>query len=175
MNHGVKQLFIPDIFEGLKKMLPKDAYCLIAVTMTDLYPRDDWNFVFGQASITGRHGVFSFARYHPEFYGEEQNLDRGQVRDIMHRRSCRVSAHEIGHMFGIRHCIYYNCLMNGSNSMEESDTRSPFLCPICLRKLQHNISFDELARYKQLLNFYLQHSAVFPNEILWLKKRISNL
>ena len=30
--------------------------------MTDLYLDDRWNFVFGQASLRGRIGVFSFAR-----------------------------------------------------------------------------------------------------------------
>uniref|UniRef100_A0A7N5KDN5 Uncharacterized protein n=1 Tax=Ailuropoda melanoleuca TaxID=9646 RepID=A0A7N5KDN5_AILME len=28
-----------------------------------LYPRDSWNFVFGQASVIGGMGIFSFARY----------------------------------------------------------------------------------------------------------------
>ena len=43
--------------------------------------------------------------------------------------------HEIGHMFGIMHCIYYNCTMNGSNSYDESLGQSRYLCPVCLRKL----------------------------------------
>ncbi len=28
--------------------------------------------------------------------------------------------HEIGHMFLMEHCIYFNCVMNGSMSFEES-------------------------------------------------------
>jgi len=36
--------------------------------MTDLYPRDSWNFVFGLASLRERIGVFSFARYEESFY-----------------------------------------------------------------------------------------------------------
>ena len=31
--------------------------------MEDLYPRDEWNFVFGLADMMGRNGVFSFSRY----------------------------------------------------------------------------------------------------------------
>ena len=30
---------------------PRDAYCVIAVMMTDLYPKIEWNFVFGLADI----------------------------------------------------------------------------------------------------------------------------
>jgi bacterioferritin len=36
------------------------------------------------------------------------------------RRSCKVLAHEIGHMFGLSHCVFFHCLMNGSNSLAES-------------------------------------------------------
>ena len=49
--------------------------------------------------------------------------------------------HEIGHMFGIKHCIYYNCTMNGSNSYDESRRGTRYLCPLCLRKLSSAIGF----------------------------------
>ena len=49
--------------------------------------------------------------------------------------------HEIGHMFGIKHCIYYDCAMNGSNSYDESLGQSRYLCPVCLRKLSTAIGF----------------------------------
>ena len=32
------------ILERIENHVPEDAYCLIAVCMTDLYPRDAWNF-----------------------------------------------------------------------------------------------------------------------------------
>ena len=32
-------------------MLPEDAYCMLSVSLIDLYPRDDWNFVFGLANL----------------------------------------------------------------------------------------------------------------------------
>jgi len=31
--------------------------------MEDLYPDPSWNFVFGQTSLPGYVGVYSFARY----------------------------------------------------------------------------------------------------------------
>jgi archaemetzincin len=36
------------------------------------------------------------------------------------RNACGVMVHEIGHMFGLEHCTYFECTMNGSNSYEES-------------------------------------------------------
>jgi hypothetical protein len=35
---------------------------------SDLYPEDDWNFVFGIASLIKRTGVFSIARYDENFF-----------------------------------------------------------------------------------------------------------
>lgn len=48
----------------------------------------------------------------------------------------KVSAHELIHTFGVHHCIYYECLMNGSNNLDEADHRPMELCPVDLRKLQ---------------------------------------
>ena len=58
--------------------------------------------------------------------------------------------HEIGHMFFLKHCIYYRCHMNGYNGKEENLEKPPTLCPICLRKLQFNIKFGILERFKRL-------------------------
>ncbi len=43
--------------------------------------------------------------------------------------------------------------MNGSNHLQESDSRPLELCVVCLRKLQSNIKFDILERYKKLSEF----------------------
>ena len=59
--------------------------------------------------------------------------------------------HEIGHMFGLEHCIYYECTMNGSNGPFEYDYRpNRTLCPVCLAKLKMNIKFDCLQRYQRM-------------------------
>lgn len=52
------------------------------------------------------------------------------------RRAMKVSAHELIHTFGVHHCIYYECLMNGSNHLDETDARPVELCPVDLRKMQ---------------------------------------
>jgi archaemetzincin len=52
----------------LEKIKPADAYCLIGVLMTDLYPILSWNYVFGLAQMDSKIGVFSFARYRDSFY-----------------------------------------------------------------------------------------------------------
>src|SRR5258708_2616267 len=117
----------------LRTRLPADAFAMIGITMLDLYPGPGWNFVFRQAYLRDRVGVYSFARYDPKFYGE---APAAEARDLIFRRSCKVLAHETSHMFGIQHCIWYRCLMNGSNHLAESDVRPLHLCPVDLLKLQ---------------------------------------
>jgi len=160
------QLKSTDILKWLPQKLPGDAYAMIAVTMTDLYPDEAWNFVFGQATYRNRVGVFSFARYHPEWYGE----DAGEgTEELVLRRAAKVLTHEMGHMFGIQHCIYYECNMNGVNHLAESDGVPMHLCPVCLRKMQHAVGFDPRTRYARLEEFYRANG--LEAEAEWVKGR----
>jgi archaemetzincin len=138
--------------------MPPDAVCLFGVTMADLYVDENWNFVFGAASLRGRVGVYSFVRYFASFRGE---LDDDRARLLALRRACKVVVHEIGHTFGMEHCIRYECLMNGSNSLEETDRQPLRLCPPCLKKLQWNRGFNVVERYRKLSAFF-KRCALLP-------------
>ncbi len=163
------QLLTIDILLFLKHRLPEDAFCLLGITMHDLYPDPSWNFVFGQASLRDRVGVYSFARYDPRFYDDKVD-DEGK---LMLYRSCKVLAHETAHMFGIQHCVFFHCLMNGSNHLGESDARPLHLCPVDLRKLQESVGFDIVDRYLRLHEF--SKTAGFDEEAKWLAKRIERI
>jgi archaemetzincin len=165
---GRKQWRSTDILRWLPAKLPADAYAMIAVTMTDLYPDERWNFVFGQASTRHRIGVFSFARYHPAWDGGE--VDEGTPKLVL-KRAAKVLTHEMGHMFGIRHCIHYECNMNGANHLAEADAAPMHLCPVCLRKLHRAVRFDPAARYARLRGFYEEHG--LGDEMKWVAQRIA--
>lgn len=154
----------------LQKELPADAFCMLAITMEDLYPEPFWNFVFGQASLRERVGVFSFARYDPAFYGE---LVTDRDHEVLPRRSLKILVHETAHMFSLTHCIYFKCVLNGSNHLEESDSRPLSVCPVCLRKLQASIAFDVADRYRRLLRFY--EGKGFSSETRWVSKRLDRI
>lgn len=47
----------------------------------------------------------------------------------------RTAAHELGHCFGLDHCVYYACVMQGTASVAEDYRQPPYLCPVCARKL----------------------------------------
>lgn len=167
---GNRQILSSDILNLLKKGVPADAFCVLAITMEDLYPEPSWNFVFGQASLRERAGVYSFARYDPAFYGHKRG--KNYEKTLLHR-SCRVLAHETGHMFGLHHCIYFRCVLNGSNHLKESDSRPLQFCPVCLRKLQYSIGFDVVNRYNKLFHFYKNNG--FDDEARWIQKRLEHI
>jgi archaemetzincin len=93
----------------LMERVPSRAYCVLGITMTDLYSDPLWNFVFGYATYEKRVGVFSFARYAPSFY----NFSSLPNPKLLFIRSCKILAHETGHMFGLAHCTAWHCVMNG--------------------------------------------------------------
>lgn len=145
------QLLATDLQAYLQSRLPRDAYAMIGLTAEDLYPSDDYNYVFGLASISERTGVFSLARYDPQFY----DSDAAANPVLQRERAFKILAHEGGHMFGIGHCVHHACIMNGANHSEELD-RSPLaLCPVCLRKLHLLVGFDPKARYQALQRRYI--------------------
>lgn len=166
----IKQYLTGDILRLLARKLPDDAYCLLGITMQDLYPEDSWNFVFGQASLAGRVGVYSFARYDPAFYGDPAT---GDDRRLILRRSSKVLVHETAHMFGLQHCIYYTCVVNGSNHLGESDSRPMRLCPVCLHKLQWNVGFDVVKRYRNLKEVYDRIG--LKDEARWIEARLKRI
>ena len=128
-----------DLIDHLQRRVPRDAYVVMAVTMTDLYPGEGWNFVFGLARIKKRVGIFSFARY--DFKDDPKKALE---------RAFKVISHETGHAFGIKHCIHFHCLMNGSNGLGETDRAPLQLCPACLRKIHWGLKFDPSDRYRLL-------------------------
>ena len=164
-----RQILTSDVLRWLQGHLPEDAFCLLGITMEDLYPNASWNFVFGEASSRERTGVYSFARYDSAFYGEAQEGDE----KLLLRRSAKVLTHETAHMFGLTHCIFFKCLMNGSNHLQESDARPLHLCPVCLRKLQWSIGFDVVNHYEYLHQFCQR--AGFEDEAAWIARRLNEI
>ncbi len=134
------------ILAQLSPRLPADAAAYLAVTNRDLWS-DNLNFVFGLASYRQRVGVYSLARYRT----------KGAPANAELRRACQVLCHETGHMFGISHCVFYRCAMNGSNSLADADGAPLDFCPACERKLQWNIGYDKSVREAKLHNFYVGH------------------
>mmetsp|Transcript_39644 Transcript_39644/g.51954 ORF Transcript_39644/g.51954 Transcript_39644/m.51954 type:complete len:364 (+) Transcript_39644:43-1134(+) len=168
-NGGYFQINATDIIQALKEYRVNDTYCILAVTNTDLYPREEWNFVFGLASPSNQCGVFSFCRHAEMKPGTPAEV--AQVKWI--QRSCSTMVHEIGHMFGLKHCIYYECTMNGTNgSFESGRVKKKTLCPVCLCKLKLNIKFDCAERYQKMAE--VSRALGFESKAAFLEQILSN-
>ncbi len=126
----------------LPPLLPKDGAALIAFTNEDLYPDPTMNYVFGQASLEKRVGVWSLYR-----------LDGQATFDTFLRRTMKIAAHETGHMFSFRHCTKYECVMSGSNHIAETDRWPIDACPECMAKIAWMNKEKPLERYKRLVAF----------------------
>ena len=67
---------------------------------------------------------------------DEENRQISELQFLTEYRSMKTACHELCHVFGMTHCPYFECLMNGSNLVNEADQKPFLLCPICLRKLE---------------------------------------
>ena len=156
---GSVQLLSTYILDLLKKRIPHDAIALMAITEKDLYPKPSWNFVFGQASLQERVGVSSIYRY------SAQPIDSVNY-PLCLGRLISTSSHEIGHMLSMLHCTYAVCVMNGSNSLEESDSKPNRLCSQCLSKLSWNTGVGIRKRSKSLDSFFMRHRLVRDYDVM---------
>lgn len=134
------------LHEVLEPDRPADALAYLALTARDLWPGDGWNFVFGQANLRRRVGVWSV--YRNGYPGPSDEAYR-----LCLRRTLMTAAHETGHILTMMHCTAARCLMNGCNHQGERDSRPLYLCPVCLRKLCWNLQVEPVPYLRRLAAF----------------------
>lgn len=132
--------------EVLRPDRPKNALAYLAFTSSDLFPDPTWNFVFGQASLRDRTGVWSIYRNGDPVKGEK-------AFQLCLRRTLHTASHETGHILTIQHCTAFDCNMNGVNSQDEGDRKPLTMCPVCLRKVCWNLQVEPAEYLGQLEAF----------------------
>lgn len=173
------QIGIASLLYMLRQNIPNDALSVIGLTMSDLYREQSDLFVAGWAAGGDHVAVFSFFRYDPsltfsnsDWYNirRNQRMSQEHIQKLTFQRSCKLLVHEIGHLLGIGHCIFFECCMNGSGHLEEDFRQPMHLCPVDLHKLQTLVGFNVLTRYENLLKFYQHHG--MNEEAEWISRRI---
>ena len=117
-----------------------------AFTASHLWPGEGWNFVFGQASLAERVGVWSIYR------NGEPDQGAAEFRLCL-LRTMQTATHEIGHMWTMQHCTAYECNLCGCNNRAEADRRPIAACPECVAKIWWACQCEPMDRYRQLADF----------------------
>lgn len=110
----------------------KGEFRILFVTELDLYV-PGLNFVFGQAESPGKYAIVSLHRLHPEFYGDKP------CYRIFSERALKEAVHELGHTYGLTHCVDSRCVMYFSNTIIDTDRKSFKFCSRCYAKLKKKI------------------------------------
>lgn len=144
-SRQIKTSYVLD--EVLQPSLPENAAALIAFTSEDLYTDKNFRYVFGQAELKNRVGVWSLFR-----------LDDNAGFDEFLRRTLKIAVHETGHIFSFAHCTKYVCVMSGVNHLGELYQHPIDACPECMAKICWMSGYQPKARYEKLAEFCRTHN-----------------
>jgi len=114
----------------LKELL-KDKFkgYTLAICDVDLYA-EGLNFVFGEANFLNKICIISLTRLRQEYYGLTKD------DNLFLERALKEAVHELGHTFGLSHCLNPKCVMYFSNSILDTDKKTFNFCSICKEKLK---------------------------------------
>lgn len=101
-------------------------------TSVDLYI-PIFTFVFGLAQLGGNVGIISSYRLDNQYYGLQKD------KNLLGERLAKETIHELGHLFGLRHCPQYKCVMAISNTAEEVDIKGLAYCNNCEKRLHPSL------------------------------------
>jgi archaemetzincin len=134
---NIEAAFSPEREQFFSTQLLADAIKLtgningkvLLLTEYDLYV-PALTFVFGEAQLNGKHSIVSLCRLHEEFYSGRTNYK------LLLQRTAKEVFHELGHNFGLKHCMNWDCVMHSSPGIEEVDIKSDQYCRFCAGKIE---------------------------------------
>lgn len=83
-----EQFLVGDLLRYLKTRRPRHVLTIVGVTLVDLYPGPQWNFVMGHALLTGGCAIISFGRYFNTTAAANRG-GRGRAEEEEERRQLR--------------------------------------------------------------------------------------
>ena len=111
---------------------------VLGVTTVDLYV-PMLSFLFGHAQLEGKVALVSLARLRQEFYGLKPD------HPLALERLQKEAAHELGHTFGMKHCLNAQCCMSLSTAIEQVDTKRAEFCGGCRSLLRELVAAERSA------------------------------
>jgi len=108
--------------EVARTRLQHGAALALGFTDRDLYV-PGMNFIFGLASRGDKVAIVSACRL------------ASRESEILRLRLLKEAVHELGHLHGLAHCADPLCVMHFSNSLADTDHKSPDFCRRCKHML----------------------------------------
>lgn len=128
-NPARRQYDADMILKKLSELSPPGAVKTIGLLRVDLYI-PILTYIFGQSMLNGSSGIVSLYRLRNELYGLEQN------EHLLTERFRKVIVHELGHAFGLIHCLSPSCIMRSSTYAEDIDQKKLDFCNKCKDELE---------------------------------------
>jgi len=123
LDQGRRQYHSTAILQRLERVCDPGIRVL-GVTACDLFV-PVLTFVFGEAQLDGACATVSTARLKEEVYGMPPR------EDLFRQRLLKEAVHELGHTFGLRHCVDWRCVMTSSHAVERLDVKTVDFCQAC--------------------------------------------
>lgn len=104
--------------------------CVVGVTTADLFA-EGRSFVFGYAHLRDRVAVFSTRRFRCDDATDEPRVTS---------RIERAVTHELGHVFGVPHCVAPVCVMRQVEFLWQLDELSASYCAPCAARVAEGVA-----------------------------------
>lgn len=124
-----EQLHSTWVLNQLKNIVPDSKSKILGITKKDLYI-PILTYLFGEAELNGQTAVVSSYRFQNKLYGLPED------NKLLKSRILKETIHELGHTFGLHHCMKFDCVMHASTYIEEFDFKSKNFCEDCVKILQ---------------------------------------
>jgi archaemetzincin len=124
-----RQYYSTQIIAEIIKLTDEFNGKIILLTDVDIFV-PALTFVFGEAQLNGKHSILSVCRLHEEFYSGISN------EGLLLERTIKEALHELGHNYGLRHCIDWDCVMHASHGIEEVDIKGKTFCRKCVSQIE---------------------------------------
>jgi len=121
------------ILKAISDLSSPDAIKTMGLLRVDLYI-PILTYIFGQSMLNGSTGIVSLYRLRNELYGLEQD------DHLLIERFRKVIVHELGHEFGLIHCLNPTCIMRSSTYVEDLDQKEMEFCYNCKTELDAKIN-----------------------------------
>ncbi|MFC2022979.1 archaemetzincin family Zn-dependent metalloprotease [Chloroflexota bacterium] len=123
------QYLCPRLLSRLCRIKKDRGDKVIGLVDVDLYS-PGFDFVFGEADVNAGVASVSLYRLPPEYSWQPPDST------VFEERAIKAAIHELGHLYGLRHCQNPKCVMHFSTSLADIDRTAKLFCASCRERLR---------------------------------------